>query len=348
MGGPITLGEKMPEPGPRKAPRPPEPSVTVFDESYRVRLTGDVLTATAFGADQMAIIPFGAWLNAIALDAPEKGAQFAAELQGCSSGGCVVGTDNGSKVIIARRGIAEAAKLDDYDMGFQVAGLSAISDEGLIAIPVVSRMGKREIWTLRRSRDEIRFHRRVEHDIQTPCMLIWRENDLFMLVKPETGLAARRVLLDANRLESATPIEPWMYSCAEGRKPVAIGIRGDTPEQVSGWTFLPIYREGNPLPGVLELTQAARPKAAGGYCTPLRVKVDCYGRFCVVSSNSDEIWCLRFAADGAMEKASRIPLSFAGDAKGIIIDSQGRFYYLDVEMQDDMKTPKMLHLIKLD
>ena len=294
------------------------------------------------------MVPFGAWLNAINLEAPEKGAQFAAELQGCSSGGCVVGTENGSRILIANRGIAEAAKLDDYDMGFQIAGICAISEDGIVAAPVISRMGKREIWTIRRVREEYRFYRRVEHDIQAPCMLSWRGNDLFMLVKPESGLEVRQVMLDANRLVSATPIEPWMRSCEAGHKPVAIGIRGDTPEQVTGWTFLPLYREGNPLPGVLELTEAARPKAPGGYCTPMRVKVDCYGRFAVISTNNDEIWCLRFSVDGLMLKAGRIPMSFAGDSRGVIIDGQGRFYYLDVEMQEDMKTPRLLHLIRMD
>jgi hypothetical protein len=218
----------------------------------------------------------------------------------------------------------------------------------MVAVPVINREGKREIWTLRRARAEFRFSRRVEHDVAAPCMLMWRGTDLFMLIKPPTGLEVRRVKLGANALESSTPIEPWFQSCEEGRPPVAIGFRGDTPEMVIDWTHLPLYRRDNPLPGVVELTEASRPRSPGGYCSPVKVRVDCHGRFSVISANSEEIWVMRFSAAGAMEKASKIPMNFAGDSKGIGIDEQGRFYYLDIEMQDDYKTPKLLHLVRLD
>lgn len=321
------------------------PAATPAPDAIRIQLSGDPLTATPFAEEELGVIPFGKFLNSIPLQTVQHGVTFAAELENCSMPGCVVSVDDLSRVLIARAGIADAARIPLYDDGFARSGSAALSEDNQLAIPVIGPGGVTEIWVLRRSRDGWRMRKRYPHNIAAPLMLRFRDEDLFAYFQENAGTEVRRLRLDTGRMVSASPYEPYWYSCVGGVKGHwAVGATGEQPGALAGYQTVDLRRPGDPKPAILELTTAVRPRCEGGYASPERIQVDCLGRFCVISSFGDEIWCLRFGPDGAIQNAGRIGGSIAGNARSVQMDERGRFYYLSTEMDDDQMTPKLLHL----
>lgn len=314
-------------------------------ETYVLTLTGDALTASPFDLDRLGVIPFGRWANAIPTTPVQHGVQFSAEISSCSSLGCLVTCEDAGRLVVARREMADAIRLGLYDTGWQRNGESAISESGMSAVPVVSRKGERELWVIRSNGH---LHKRVAHGINTPVILKWRDDDLYMIARVNAAYVAQRVRLETETLVSATLIEPWWFRGDDRSvRNWAVGLPGENSEELRGSQTVPIWRQGDPLPGVLELTAAARPMTPGGFSSPVQIKIDARGRVNIVSTMGDDIWCLRFGADGRLQKASKLALNLAGNYKAIQIDSGGRFYFLEVEMDEDGMTPKLMHLVRL-
>lgn len=324
------------------------PSRAVELEPVRLRLTGDPLTSTPFEEERVGVVPFGKFLNAIPLQTVQHGVTFAAELENCAVPGCIISVDDVSRVLIARKGVADACRILLYDDGFGRSGTAALSEENQLAIPVAGPHGEREIWLLRRGNDGWRMRKRYPHDIGAPLMLRFRDEDIFAYYQGNTGTEIRRLRQDTGRMVSATPYEPYWYSCVGGVKGHwAVGAVGEQPGALAGYQVVEMRRPGDPAPAMLELTAAVRPKCEGGFASPERVQVDCSGRVCVVSAFGDEIWCLRFGADGQLQNAGRVGGAIAGNARSVQMDERGRFYYLETEMGEDQMTPRLLHLIRL-
>ncbi|MEK7476628.1 MAG: hypothetical protein AAB152_13480 [Candidatus Coatesbacteria bacterium] len=316
--------------------------------SFEIRLSGDPLTATPLETEDLGVIPFGRWLNAITLSTVQQGFQFAAELEYCSIPGCIVTNEDAGRVIIAKRDIADAVRLGLYDEGWARFGSPALSEENRLAVPVAGPGNKREIWVLKRATDGWRMHRRYPIAINVPIVLRYRDDDLYMLFHANSPLDAARLDLATGKVVSATPIEAYWYECVGGTKGHwAIGPIGDHPEELGSYQSVPIWQRGNPRPGLLELNASCRPMTSGGFAAPALAQVDCLGRICIVSAMSEEIWCLRFGPDGALLNGSKIGLNIAGTYRAIQIDARGRFYFLVTEMDEDGKKPKMLHFVRM-
>jgi len=339
---------------PLVARMPVAPSSTGVSEraliqpSFLIRLSGDPLTATPLETEDLGLIPFGRWLNAILLNEVQQGFQFSAELEYCAIPGCIVTNEDGGRVLIARRDIADAVRLGLYDEGWGRFGSPALSEENRLAVPVTGPGGQREIWVLKRAADGWRMGRRYPITIATPIVLRYRDDDLYLLYKGKTDMDAARLDLQSGKVVSATAIEAYWYSCVGGEKDHwAIGPVGDRPEDLGAYQSVPIWRRGDPHPGLLELNASCRPMTTGGFAAPARAQVDCLGRICIVSAYSEEIWCLRFGPDGVLQNASKIEQNIAGTYKSIQVDERGRFYYLAVEMDEAGKKPKLLHFIRM-
>ncbi len=321
-------------------------SATAPAEPYVLSLSGNALTATPFDLERIGVVPFGRWSNGVLTTQVQHGVQFSAELESCSSLGCVMTTEDAGRVVIARRDIADAIRLSLYDEGWQRNGDAAISESGMTAIPVVSRKAEHEIWVIRHNG---RMHKRIAHTFDTPVILKWRDSDLYLLARVGDGFGAQRVLLEREALVSATLIEPWWYRGDDrSARNWAVGITGEHGDELRGLQTVPIWRQGDPAPGILELGAAARPMTQGGFSSPVQVKIDARGRVNIVSAMGDDIWCLRFGPDGVLQKATKLSLNMAGNYKSIQIDSGGRFYLLEVEMEEDQMTPKLMHLVRMN
>ncbi len=323
------------------------PSNTTLTGSFRLTLTGDPLTATPLVTERLGVIPFGRWLNAIPAEKNKRGFEFAAQLNNCSSRGCIVGLEDTQRVLIAKRGIADAIRLDIFDAGWKRIEAAAISESGQVAIPVVSPKDRREIWIIRSNG---RMRKRIPHAVKGPMMLRWRNGSLFMVYQGPGGFSAMRASLSAGTMQSATPMEAWWVSCKGGpAQPLAVGLTGEIHELLEGVLTLPLYRRGNPQPGWLELTQSTRPMTTQGSTSPVHVKIDCLGRVNIVSALGNEVWCLRFGPDGKILKASKVDVNLAGDHRSIKIDQRGRFYLLEAELDlTQGGEPSQLNLLRLN
>lgn len=322
-------------------------STVVAADAPRISLTGDPFTASPFTAERLGVVPFGRWLNGILLQSVQHGFTFSANLEQCSIAGCILSNEDASRVLIARSGIADAIRIPLYDEAWQRVGVAAISEEGVVAVPVVGPGNAREVWVLKPKQGAYRMHKRLAHAIPDPPVARWRDEDLFLLVKGSTGYEARRVNLDTGRIAPAPMIDPWCYRCVGGAGDHwTAGFGGETPDALAGAQVVPIWKRGGEG-GWLEINAAARPMTAGGLATPVRVSFDCLGRICIVSGLGEEIWCMRFTGDGALLNAMRITGNIAGDAKSIQVDERGRFYYLETELSEDGMTPVKMHLVRL-
>lgn len=310
-----------------------------------IALRGEPLTATKFELTDFSQIPFGRWLNGIPLETVQHGTSFSADLQNCSTYGCVVNVADQLRVLVAKKGVAGAVRLDLYDHGWKRFGYSGIDDRGWVAVPMIGPQKEHEVWVIR---DNGRMAGRIPHPVEDQPILRWRGRDLFLIHHPGDTFRVLQLSLEKGTAVSATPVEPWWYECVGGlRTGRAIGVTGDVPEFLSGWLSLPLHRRDDPVPGLLKITESARPMTSGGFANPVRVVVDCHGRFNVVSANGEEIWCLRYSPEGELLKASMLRGNLAGDAKTIQIDSTGTFSYLATEFDEDMK-PALLHLGRLN
>jgi len=320
-------------------------SATVPADTFVLSLSGNALTATPFESERVGVIPFGRWANAIPTTPVQHGVQFSAELQSCSSMGCIVTTEDANRIVLAQKDMADAIRLPLYDDGWQRNGEAAISESGMTAVPVASRKGEREIWVIRHNGH---IHKRIPHTIDTPVILKWRDDDLYLIAKTNEGFTAQQVLLERETLVSATLIEPWWFRGNDRSTKIwAVGMAGENSDALRGDQTVPIWRQGSAEPGVLELSAAARPMTAGGFSSPVKVMVDEHGRVNMVCAMGDDIWCLRFGSDGRMQRTQKLALNLAGNYKSIQIDAGGRFYFLEVEMEDDQMTPKLMYLVRL-
>ncbi len=322
-------------------------STFVAVDATRISLTGDPFTASPFTAEHLGIVPFGRWVNGIVLQSVQHGFSFSANLEQCSIAGCVVTNEDATRVLIAREGIADAIRIPLYDDGWQRNGTAAISEEGRVAIPVAGPGNRREIWVLKPHQGSYRMDKRIPHGILEPPVARWRDEDLFLLVKGGTGYEARRVNLDSGRVNPAGLIDPWCWRCiGGGGDHWAAGFGGESADTLAGLQAVPLYtRSGDTA--WLEINSAARPMTSGGLSSPVRIVVDCLGRFCVVSGMGEETWCLRFSPEGALTHASKLSGNVAGDAKSVQVDERGRFYYLETEMSEDGMSPARMHLVRL-
>jgi len=333
----------------------PRPSATTeawtrasIEPSFQIRLSGDPLTATPLDTEDIGLIPFGRWLNAIVLQEVQQGFQFAAELEYCAIPGCIITNEDAGRVLIAKRDVADAIRIGLYDEGWGRSGSPALSEENRLAVPVTGPNHEREIWVLKRAADGWRMHRRYPISLKVPISLRWRDDDLYLFFHGESPLDAARLDLSSGKLVSATPIEAYWYNCVGGDKNHwAVGPLGNHPEELGSYQSVPIWRRGDPRPGLLELNSSCRPMTTGGFAAPALVQVDCLGRICIVSAYGEEIWCLRYGPDGNLEGGSKIALNIAGTYRTVQIDERGRFYFLAVEMAEDGKKPKLLHFIRM-
>lgn len=329
---------------PELAPAGPVSS-TSYPDFFRLTLTGDPQTATALVEEELGVIPFGKWLNAIPSEKVQHGVKFSAQLAECSSFGCTVETENSRRVLVAKRGMADGIKIDIFEAGWKRVGSSAISEGGQLAIPVAGPDGNREVWIIRSNG---RMRKRIPHSISGATLLRWHSGGLYMIYQDSVGLKTMEVSLNRGALTPAPLLDAWWATCEGGPEtPLAVGMAGEIFESLKGYLTIPLYRRGDPQPGVLVLTQSVRPATTQGYASPTLVKIDCFGRINVVTAQGDEVWCLRFGADGHILKAGRIFGDLAGDAKGVKIDQRGRFYYLEVEMGERTRQPYRLHLMRL-
>ncbi len=314
--------------------------------AFRVVLRGDPLTATAFTGEAMGTVPFGNWLNGIPLKEVRYGFEFSAALEDCSGFGCVVQTIDNVRVLVVGKGIADAARLSLYDDGWHRAGAAGINDAGWLAIPMASPEGSNEVWIVKQNG---RMHKRIPYSGRGAAIVRWHGNTrLFVLSGGGDAYRTDRILLETGQTISATPMEPWLYSCADGVEPMAVGLAGDVAELIGDRTWLALNRGDTPGTGLLDLTDSVRPFATEGLASPVKVRIDCLGRINVVSAKGMQIWCMRFSGDGTMEKAQQIGGGLAGDFRSVYIDLYGRFYFLVTELDEDNKTPARLRLYRLD
>lgn len=339
------VGTPAPVGAPEKPAAPPPVSTTAYAGSFRITLSGEPMTAPPLTAERIGAVPFGKWLNAVPMKKSQYGYEFSVELVECSSAGCTVRMEDPLRTLIAKDRIAGAVRLDIYDKGWRLNGSAAISNGGEVAVPTVSAGGKGEIWVIRKNE---RMRKRIPHTIVGPALLKWHTDGLYLVYFDGGGLGAYRVDIPTGGLVSATPIEAWWTTCEGGpEQPLAVGMAGETPAEMSGVLALPAWRRGDPEPGWIVLTNSSRPMTANGAAVPVRVVVDCRGRINVVSALSDFVWCLRFGPDGGILNATRLEAHLAGDAKSVIIDEFGRFYYLEVEMDPETGEPRMMHFVRM-
>lgn len=321
------------------APAPAEP--------FRIVLTGDPASATPFAREDFGIIPFGGFVNALPLEHVQQGGvQFSAELTSCGGRGCVVETADGGRVLVGKRGIADAIKLDLYEQGWQRNGQGAISEDGVVALPVTAPDGsKREIWLVRSNGH---LAKRLPNPNTMPVILHWRGDDLFIQTRALADTGFTRISTESGRVSSATLLDPWLYRCTEdSAAPIAYTPGWLLQGELRGLTTVPLYRANGSEMGVLELTASIRPMTTQGFTSPVHIQTDCLGRFCVITAMGDEVWCLRFLPSGKLERASALFGSLAGNASAVQIDEHGRFYYLEVEMDENGQTPARIHLLRL-
>jgi len=331
---------------PAAAAEEPEAVAPVDPGVFRLILTGEPLAAPRLKIERLGVIPFGKWLNAIPVKRTKHGTEFSVELVECGSFGCIVRMEDSRRVLIAKRELSGAIRLDIYDRGWRVSGSAAISNGGQVAIPATSPEGEGEVWIIRKNE---RMRKRIPHPVRGPSMLRWHSGGLFLLHQSRAGMAAYRIDIPNGKAVSATPIEAWWTTCDGGpEKPLAVGIAGEIAETLKGTLSLPLHRQGDSEHGWLVLTNSARPMTTRGPTEVVRVTVDCLGRFNVVSALGEEIWCLRFSPGGKILNASRIESHIAGDATSIAIDEYGRFYYLAVEMNTEKREPRRMHFVKMN
>ena len=102
-------------------------SGTMLHQPFRLTLTGDPQTATPLVTEQLGVIPFGRWLNAVPLKKVQHGFQVSLQLEHCSGAGCTVSLEAMRRVLVAKRDIASGIRLDIYDEGWKRSGMSAIT-----------------------------------------------------------------------------------------------------------------------------------------------------------------------------------------------------------------------------
>jgi hypothetical protein len=340
-----SLPGTLPDPYAQKAVPNPV-STTTYAESFRITLSGDPFTASPFITENIGMIPVGRWLNALLPKKVQHGSELVAQIENCSGYGCVVETADSGRIIIAKRGVADAIRLGIYDAGWAKIGASAVSDDGQVAIPVASPRGETEIWVVRQNG---RLRKRIPHQVSGPALMRWHGSGLYMIHAIGGGIAAKKVSITTGAVETVDPLEAFWPDCGEGGgPPLTAGLPGEQADQLQGLTAVPVYRRGEPVPGTLELTRAARPMTQSGFAPPARVEFDCSGRINIVSATTDDIWCLRFGSDGKILNASKLSANMAGDFRSIRIDSRGRFYYLETELTgNDPPEPTQINLIRL-
>jgi len=321
------------------------PSEPAYQYSGRITLSGNLLTAPPLKVMALAMVPFGTDANAIGMEKQKGGVQFQVGLESCSEDGCTVECGDVTRIIVARSGVADAFPLGFIDPGWRRQGLSAISDKGWLAVPLSQEDGTREIWILD---SRFRLRKRIPHKIVNPSMLRWRGEELFMVFQgSDSMMMAKRVNLDTGRISSASPIEPFWPDCpGQSASPYSAGWDGENPLGLGGKLLMPVWRRGETDPAAVVLNETVRPMTGNGLATPVKLAVDCEGRICVVTALGEDIWCLRFSPTGALEAATHVSGSIAGDAKGIQIDRRGRFFYLETILNAD--TPEKIHLIRLE
>jgi len=327
----------------------PKPSAAFIEPQYdyidRIRLSGNILSAPQLKVMGLAVVPFGTEANAIGMEKQKGGVQFQIALESCSENGCIVESGDVTKIIVARSGIADAFPLAFIEPGWRRQGLSAISDRGWLAVPVSTLDNTREIWIID---DRFRLRKRISHKITNPSLFRWRGEDLFMVFQgPDEKMLAKRVDIDAGRLVSASPIEPWWPSCpGQSASQYSAGWEGENPLGFGGRLVMPVWRRGESRPTGLELPESIRPMTSQGLASPVKIAFDCDGRICIISALGEDIWCQRFSPEGKLLAASPITGSIAGDAKGIQIDRRGRFFYLETILNS--AEPEKIHLIRLE
>jgi hypothetical protein len=324
----------------------PSLSATEYAGGLHVTLTGDPLTASPFTSEQVSTIPFGRWLNGMPFTEREHGSEFSAQLVNCSAYGCIVELDTAGRVLVAHRDIADGIRLDIYDDGWSLSGSAAVSDAGMVAIPMTGPGGQREIWLIRRNG---LMHKRIPVQTSGPVLIRWRnEEELFMIHQDRGGMELQRIAIGTEEAASATLMEAYWDVCAGGTAGrLSAGPLGESPDELRGYLSIPVYRRGDAVPGVLELTQSARPMTTGGYSSPVRVRMDCAGRINIVSALGDDVWCLRFGQDGKITNAQKISANLSGDFKSVLVDQHGSFWYLEVEIDQDTRRPMIAHLFRL-
>ena len=308
----------------------------------RISPSGDPTTATPLTAEHVCMIPFGRWVNGVNLTSVQHGVQFSAIVEQCATGGCLVTSEDPSRALVAKSDVADAIRFAIYDEGWVRTGPGAISENGLVAMPMSGPAGKREIWVLTPHEHTFRMRTRIPYDDASPAMVRWRDEDLYLLLGDGDDLNPYRVNLATHAITSATDWEPWCYRCVGGDPDhLAAGQVGDRPTKLAGLTNLELHsRSGRTA--ILELTTACRPMTSGGLATVVKVFVDCYGRIEMVSGLGEEIWCLRFSKEGDLLGSFQVGSGIAGDAKSVQVDERGRFYFLETKMKDDGMTPDSL------
>ncbi|MEK7767035.1 MAG: hypothetical protein AAB368_12435, partial [bacterium] len=213
-----------------QAPAAPAPAFTATitaEGGPVISLRGEPLTATRFVPEDFGQIPLGLWLNAVPMQEVQHGFQFAADLENCSGYGCIVTTADFNRVLVAKKGLADAVRLDLYDTGWKRFGMSAVNDRGWVAVPMASPKQEREVWVIKA---DGRLAGRIPHPVRTQAILRWRGEDLFLIHKPG-DFEVLRLSLDMLSAVSATLVDPWWHECGKGEATArAIGLTGDIPE----------------------------------------------------------------------------------------------------------------------
>ncbi len=325
-------------------PRPAEgPAPLPAGYAGRITLQGDPAKAARMAEERICIIPFGTEANAIKLEEQKGGVQFSVQLECCSEYGCIVEAGDIGRVVLAKPGIADAFALDLIEHGWKRRGLSAVSDTGRLAVPVTSPWNENEIWIMD---TRFRLRRRIVHAIQTPLMLRWNGDDLYLIYMEGSGTKTVRMLESGGRMVAAAPTEPWLTDCTGGAATVyTTGMTGENPDNFAGNLTADLFMRGSEGKVRLELTSATRPAGPEGYAAPVKVAVDCLGRFNVVSALGEDIWCMRFGPDGIIQAMYKVTASVAGDARSLRIDRRGRFYFINTELEKDRPTRMVLYRV---
>ncbi len=326
---------------------PPEPkSAPVLSEppAFQITLSGDPLIAPRFEEESLGVIPLGRWSNAVSLTEAKHGFEFAVSLENCSGYGCTIQTPEGNRVLVAKKGIARVVRLNLYDEGWRQTGNSAVNDDGWVAVPMSGPGNKREVWIIKENNH---MHKRLAYGIRSAVITYWGRDCVYLLHGAGTDFKALRISISTGASTEVPPIEPFWAAC-ESETAQAVGFTGEVPDMLAGLTGLPVWRRGEPKPGLLELTPSVRPMTPEGLASPVRVDMDCMGRVSVISALSSAIWCMRFGTDGKLLNASPISGALTGDYNSIRTDRLGRFYFLLTEMDEDGRTPRQLHLRRLN
>ena len=316
-------------------------SSTAFCVDFVIELRGDPLSATPLEKEEVGVVPFGLWLNAIQIKNTDQGFQFATQVEDCSTYGCTLESGDTFRTIIAKSGISDAIRFTIYDEKWQKAGPAAISDRGWVAVPMSSPSGSREIWVIKA---DSRMHRRIPNPVMDPAILKWRGEDLFMIhaLRSET-FKTERVLIDERRFEEVPPNEPYFFTRGgrEGNSFTA-GYQAEYAGNLEGRLKIPLYGKRSEQPGSLLLTSCVRPMTSGGFADPVRILVDNQNRINVVTALRGAIWLMRFGEDGNIIAASRVAEDVVGDAGSIRIDSSGSFNFLHMEIDKEL-APVRIH-----